>query len=190
MPNYQNGKIYCLRSHQTDKIYIGSTTQKLSQRMTKHRNHYKYKKTPLNSYELMSYDDCYIELLENYPCNSKEELCKKEGEYIRKLNSTNKRIAGRTKKDYYNEHKEQLLEKFKENYQNNKEHRKKCSKEYYKNNKEKVSKLNKNWTEKNKEYVKMYRNEKIKCECGKYYTRRNKKRHEKSNLHFKLLKDN
>ena len=25
MVNYQQGKIYCIRSHQTDDIYIGST---------------------------------------------------------------------------------------------------------------------------------------------------------------------
>ena len=185
MPNYQNGKIYCLRSHQTDKIYIGSTIQNLSQRMAKHRNHYKYKKRYLNSYKLMCYDDCYIELLEKYPCNSREELCKKEGEYIRKLNSTNKRIAGRSTKEYYNDNKEKLLNDFKERYNNNKEEVLKKNKEYYEKNKEKVLNINKKYREKNKEKMSKYYNEKIECKCGKYYTRGNKKRHEKSNRHLK-----
>jgi hypothetical protein len=50
---------------------------------------------------MVQYDDCYIELLELFPCNSKEELCKREGElqrlHIDKLVS--KRIEGRTRKE-------------------------------------------------------------------------------------------
>lgn len=134
MPNYQNGKIYCLRSHKTDKIYIGSTTQKLSQRMAKHRNHYK-SNVYVSSCELLCYDDCYIELIELYPCNNKMELRKREGEIIRDRECINKRIAGRNKKDWYNDNKERLLNKQKEWRKKNKKHTKKYYKEYYQKNK-------------------------------------------------------
>ena len=46
MRDYSQGKIYCIRSHETDLIYIGSTIQPLSIRMGKHRDSYKrYLKT-------------------------------------------------------------------------------------------------------------------------------------------------
>ena len=38
---YANGKIYTIRSHQTDKYYIGSTTQPLSKRFYQHKQLYK-----------------------------------------------------------------------------------------------------------------------------------------------------
>ena len=41
MVNYQNGKIYVLRSHKTDDIYIGSTTQSLYKRFYEHKKRYK-----------------------------------------------------------------------------------------------------------------------------------------------------
>ena len=42
MPNYQNSKIYKLTSPHTNKIYIGSTTQKyLSDRKSGHIRDYK-----------------------------------------------------------------------------------------------------------------------------------------------------
>ena len=49
----------------------------------------------------------YIELIENCPCNNREELNKKEGECIRALKpSLNKYMPGRTAKEYFQENKE------------------------------------------------------------------------------------
>ena len=36
--DYKSGKIYCIRNDINDEIYVGSTTQSLSQRMAKHRS--------------------------------------------------------------------------------------------------------------------------------------------------------
>ena len=44
------------------------------------------------------WNNWYIELFENFPCNSKEESNKKEGQVIREIGTINKQIAGRTKK--------------------------------------------------------------------------------------------
>lgn len=87
--NYKNGKIYAIRSYQTEEIYIGSTTQTLTKRLSSH------KRNICNSKLILQYPDAYIELIENFPCNSKEELNRKEGEHIRANNCVNKE-AGRT----------------------------------------------------------------------------------------------
>ena len=152
MPDYQKGKIYAIRSHQTDKIYIGSTTTKLSRRLTEH------KKTAVTSTskEILKYEDAYIELIENFPCNSKEELNKREGEHIRSNNCVNKVIIGRTYKEWYEENKSQISEKhkilWKDYYEKNRERLIEKSKEYRKKtyDKQKISEYNKQYREKRK----------------------------------------
>jgi len=37
MPNYANGKIYTIRFHNSNEIYIGSTTQSLAVRFGGHK---------------------------------------------------------------------------------------------------------------------------------------------------------
>jgi hypothetical protein len=44
------------------------------------------------------YDDVRIELIEEFPCENKMELNKREGHYIRTLDCVNKVIPGRTQK--------------------------------------------------------------------------------------------
>ena len=158
MPNYQNGKIYYLRSHKTDDVYIGSTVLKLSKRKAQHKHKYKKhlegKHHFVTSFELLKYDDCYIELAENCPCDAKEELLKKEGEHIRRVNCVNKQIAGRAKKDYWLDNKQYFKEKSKEWRENNKEHIKKKKKETAEKNKEHIKKKHREWRENNKEHVK------------------------------------
>ena len=79
MVNYQNGKLYKIESHQGDKIYIGSTTKEyLSQRFVAHRDDYKqYKKgktigkmTSFNLFDEYGLDNCFITLIESFPCQS------------------------------------------------------------------------------------------------------------------------
>ena len=80
--DYANGKVYTIRSPHTTKFYIGSTTQSLSKRMAKHRLDYKSKKN--SSYDIFfALGNPYIELLELFPCKSKAELLKREGELQR-----------------------------------------------------------------------------------------------------------
>ena len=112
--NYQNGKIYSIRSFQTDKVYYGSTTQRVSRRLSVHkanrRSYLQGKKNYVTSFEIVKYDDCYIELVENYPCKSRNELFKREGEIIRanKNDAINKNIAGRSDKQYREDTKEHI----------------------------------------------------------------------------------
>ena len=113
--NYQNGKIYTIRSYQTDDVYYGSTTQPLSKRLSTHKRLYKLwlnkKHNYVTSFEIVKYDDCYIELYENCPCNSKSELEKREGEYIRNNKCVNKYIPCRSKKQYREDNKDNIKQK-------------------------------------------------------------------------------
>ena len=100
MPNYEHGKIYAIRSHQTDQIYIGSTVERLSARMSKHRASYKmFKKGKghfTTSFHMLEFDDAFIELIENFPCLCREELDRVEGQHIRsEPTAVNKNVAGR-----------------------------------------------------------------------------------------------
>lgn len=86
MVNYELGKIYTIRSSETVGVYIGSTCQSLAVRFGGHKAHYK-RNNSITSRHIFDYgvENAYIELLENYPCNSKEELHKREGEHIRMM---------------------------------------------------------------------------------------------------------
>ena len=87
MPNYQNGKIYGIRSvSNPDLLYVGSTTDQLSKRLYQHKN----KSNKSTSKQIIDLGDAYIELIENYACNSKEELLKREGEIMRSMECVNK----------------------------------------------------------------------------------------------------
>ena len=111
--DYACGQIYAIRSHLTDQIYIGSTAQPLHKRFYQH----KIKKVnDCTSREIIKHGDAYIELIENYPCQSKKELNRREGQHIRNTeNCVNKNVAGRTPKEssaqYYEAHRAEILER-------------------------------------------------------------------------------
>lgn len=120
MVNYKNSKIYIIKSNKTDKVYVGSTTLKLKNRLSNHRCEYKKGNRYLSSFEIIKYDDNYIELIKEFPCNNRDELEKEEGYYIKTLNSVNKNICGRNKlekkimlrnswKKYYKKNKKKVL---------------------------------------------------------------------------------
>jgi len=194
MPDYQKGKIYKLWSPQgqEDEIYIGSTCNKLRYRKNQHK-----KDNRCNSKILFEkYDDVRIELIEEYSCNSKAELNKKEGEHIRANKCLNERIEGRTKKEWREENKEYIAEKHKKYRKNNKEKLREKAKEYYQNNKEKKKEYRENNKEHKKEYLKQYykdnkekRSQKVTCDCGCIISKDNLARHQKSKKHLELMND-
>jgi len=115
-PTYTNSKIYVIRNGMNEKLYVGSTTSSLSKRMVQHRSD---AKTNRPGYEFPLYvamrelgiEHFYIELLEDFPCERKEQLNKKEGERIREMKTLapigyNARIAGRSVETWHAEHPE------------------------------------------------------------------------------------
>ena len=76
MPNYQQSKIYrIVNDSMPGKVYYGSTTQPLSVRMGKHRS-LSTKNSIVTSKQLFEIGKPEIVLVENHPCNTKEELLK------------------------------------------------------------------------------------------------------------------
>ena len=215
---YNNGKIYKLVSNETDKIYIGSTCkERLCQRLAKHKANYKdwikdNNNGYISSYELFKLGNVEIVLLENINCNTKDELLKKEREYIDKykdilVNNILKPIITKEeikehqkqyykdnrnhildiKKDYYEDNKEKLLKINKQYRKNNKEILAKKDKEYYENNKEEIKKKDKEYYENNKEDINQKRKQICDCECGSSIRISDKARHLKTLKHQKYL---
>ena len=82
--------------------------------MAKHRNYIADKShchRPLYvKMKLFGLDKFYIELIEECPCESKEQLRKREGHYIKRMGTRNVLVAGNTTKEtnhnYYENNKE------------------------------------------------------------------------------------
>ena len=128
MPDYSKGVIYTIRYKLDDSLlYVGSTTQPLYKRWGDHKKHaYCEKHSGYNMAlcqkirETNDIDNWYIELYEKIPCNNIDELHKKEGEIQRELKpSLNVRIENRTRKEYRDEHKEEIAEMKQKWYINN-----------------------------------------------------------------------
>jgi hypothetical protein len=159
MPNFQNGKVYSIRSYQTNMVYIGSTTQSLAKRIGGHRCDYRKhlvgNRRYLSSYEIIKYEDNYIELIQEFKCSNKMELGRREGEIIRTTeNCVNKNVAGRTPKEYN-------TDKFDTRKQNEKQYRiknaesiKQHKQQYYQNNKETIDTRIQQYRIKNAESIK------------------------------------
>lgn len=151
------GRVYCIRSHQTTDIYIGSTIRELSSRMASHRYDYngwlKEKMNYITSFEIVKFEDCYIELIEQGEFASKQEMEKREGHFIREMDCINKRIEGRTKKEWRMDNAVGIKEE---------------KSKYYIKNKKKILK-------------------KYTCACGKECTHGGKKRHERSAFHLNFI---
>ena len=169
---FQNGKIYTIRSHQTNKYYIGSTNQlTLAQRLGKHRGNYKdylnNNNGYMSSFEILQYTDHYIELLELYPFNNKDELQHREGELIRQYKSdvVNIRIAG-------GKTVEQMVE---------------YNKHYRVNNKQVIVERNKQQYINNKQQILEQMKQTIICECGLTITKYSKQRHMRTLKHINLI---
>ncbi len=106
MPDYTKGKIYRIIptcEYDDGDIYIGSTINLLAYRMGGHIAQYKHNAAHFISSKLLfdkyGCDKCKIELIEDYPCNNKQELLRREGEIILLTKCINKNVPGRTKSE-------------------------------------------------------------------------------------------
>jgi hypothetical protein len=172
MPDYQNGKIYKLYSPSKNLVYFGSTVQTLSQRLGGHIRDNNNCMSKL----VLECDDYKMELVEEYPCNNKQQLAKKEGEYIKNNECVNKCVAGRGNKEYYIDNADKLKEQGKQYYNDNVDKVKEKHKEYYNDNvvkiSERIKKNRENNPEKFKERSKKYYNnnvDKVKEKHKEYY---------------------
>ena len=131
--DYQQGKIYKL--YIGDLLYIGSTAQpRLSLRLGQHKSKYnhwvKTGEKYYSSFELFKIGVPTIELVELFPCGSKDELRAREGCHQRANNCVNKIIAGRSQAEYYEENRQQLAKTMKVYYEANRQHISEQHKQY------------------------------------------------------------
>jgi hypothetical protein len=161
---YKNGKIYTIRYKNDDSlIYVGSTIGPLYKRFTQHKidsKVQKYENIPLyKKFKETNIIDWYIELYEDYPCDRKEQLNKREGQVIREISTLNKKIEGRTDKEYREDNKEKIKEKQKE------------------------------YEQKNKEKLKAHSSELVFCECGCSVRRDQISKHKRTLKHERIMKE-
>jgi hypothetical protein len=116
------------------------------------------------SYEIIKNGNYNIYLVEEYGCLNKKQLEKIEGIYIKYNNCVNRKVVGRTKKEYY---------------KYNKKHKLDYQREYSKKNKEKRTK-----------YMKEYMKRQYVCKCGTITTNGNITNHKKTKKHLKHIDNN
>jgi hypothetical protein len=206
--DYKNGKIYKIVSEQTEKVYIGSTCQTLSQRLADHKRHFKQynngKTDYVTSYEIVKYDDCQIVLIELFPCVQKCELHAREYHHMKlEINKVNIKMPTKPNKEWREDNKEKLKEKHAEYVKANKEHldmkRKEWTllnktkqdeyhKQYRETNHEKILTWHKDFYQNNKEVLNNKRkNDKYTCVCGTFLRNDSMKMHETSQKHINFL---
>ena len=127
---YENGIIYKIVCNDTSitDCYVGSTTNIIKRRQyhksdcnnekSKHYNRYVYQFIRNNG----NWQNWSLVLIENYSCNNKLELERRERYYIEDLKPTlNKQIPTRTNKEYKQDNKKQIKEQREEYIELNKE---------------------------------------------------------------------
>jgi len=171
MVNYNLGKIYKIVDNTNNNVYIGSTCEPiLARRLAKHIGNFKsYKKGKfhfISSFKIFENGNYNIVLIEDFPCENKNQLYARERYWTENINCINinrnqgiiHELGGlqEYKKEYHEKNKESIL------------NRKKI---YYQNNKAKL-------------------NEKFICYCNGCFTKKNKSTHIKSKKHQAYLENN
>jgi uncharacterized protein with PIN domain len=183
------GRIYKLTSPQTEKVYIGSTTQTLHARLADHRKDYtRYingKIAHLRSCDIMHYGDIQIELMFEGLVDHRHILNKMEGEFIQSHpNCTNDRVSGRSSKEYYDQNVEHIL-KYKKKYRaEHKDTTAENNHRCYERTRDSILAQKKEYYKQNLGTINARTKEILSCEvCGSNYTRGNKSQHLKSQKH-------
>lgn len=179
---YQTGKIYSLICDD-GHYYIGSTISDLECRLSNHKYLSKKNKNR-NVYKHINnigWENVIIELVENYPCNTKTELNNREDYYIKEAKDNNdefclninralvlqeekkenmkiyyennKNIILERSQKYRNEHREEIKEYFKQHNIKRADKKIEYMKNYAIENKDKVIESRKKYYENNKDKV-------------------------------------
>jgi hypothetical protein len=209
--NYQNGKIYKIVCNVTDEVYIGSTCEPtVARRLAKHVGSYKAHKKGkcgyITSFRIIERGDYTAYLVESFPCDSKDELTKREGEVIRQMKAectiVNCAIPGRTRAEYridnadklkagkqkYREQNADKIKAIEKKYRENNADKIKAGKQkYHEQNADKIKTDNQKYREQNADKIKEYSKTKYTCECGSTYRKRDKAIHERTTKHIKFI---
>jgi hypothetical protein len=167
MSNNSTSYIYKLTSDKTDKIFIGSTSQNLDERLAQHKRDYKryleHKYHYVASFEFVTHKNCKIEVLHSIKSSDKSKIRKWKQIYIN-LNPhcVNKHNACRCKDRVY-------------------------SQRYYKRNYEKILQRKVEYRKNNWSEISKRRSQKIECECGLFISKSNFAKHKRTAKHIKSI---
>jgi predicted GIY-YIG superfamily endonuclease len=165
---YEAGKIYRLQCSD-GKYYFGSTIRALSARLSSHKYASSSAKTndTYNHINTIGWGNVTISLVEPFPCETKQELLQRELWFINEhkndilcLNTRNP-IADDTPeakqqhkdkcKEYYIQHRDELLQKRRDYQTENREQRTAYNSEYRQQHSEKLKDYNKQYAIDNRE---------------------------------------
>lgn len=175
---YEKGKIYVL-VHDGNIIYVGSTCQTLANRLAQHRRAVKNNNLNMPLLRYMNdvgINNVKIELYENFPCGSRDELIRREGQVMREKKEEGCQILnhiihkedrigtstlGITFEDekerrrmYQQLNREAIANDRKEFYEENKERVLQQQKEYYEKNKDDILAKQRQFRKENPEHMK------------------------------------
>ena len=170
MKDYSKSKIYKIVCNVTGLIYVGSTCEPtLARRLAKHVGSYKiwikHNKKYMTSFEIIKSGNYDIILVEECPCETQDQLHKRERHHIETIACVNKANPITT-----------FLEK------------QEYKKQYYASNKERLAGQTKQYYENNKIHYREHAKEKLKCECGSVFAREGKSVHFKTKKHQDFIK--
>ena len=182
MMDYKCAKLYAIVGEDGMEVYVGSTCSPLYKRWWQHQ-HYAKKYPNRDIYKYISEnggcEKFRIILVEEYPCENRDQLRRREGEHIKKLNPVgNHLVAGRTKQEYYKDNQETILEKQRQYHEQNSEtinekkrqyyeqnpeywrqyheQNREKQRQYYEQNREKLNEKQRQYREQNPEYWRQY----------------------------------
>jgi hypothetical protein len=182
MPKYSKSIIYrivCKDLSVTD-CYVGSTTN-FKRRRGAHKcrcNNPNDKAHNLMIYKFIrehgGWENWDMIMVEEFPCDNKLQLHKREREVIEQLTPTlNSEIPSRTQKEYREDNKEKIKE---------------FGKQYYQDNKQKILQQRKQYELDNKQKIKERECKKIECPICKCMVKKYQfKRHTKTTKHINNL---
>ena len=199
----QHGKIYKIVCNITKEVYIGSTCDTIEERLKTHHQ----KNNRAVSKLILARGDYYIELIEDYPCETKPQLLWRERHYYDTVDCINlvppivsAEEAKANRQQYRDGRKEQKRITDKQYRENNAEAVKIKKAKWQQDNKETISANKKIYRENNAEAIKLkkaadYQKSKaniktLTCGCGGTYSDRAigyKTRHEATKKHLKWV---
>jgi hypothetical protein len=176
------GRIYSVRSPNTDMVYIGSTIQTLKRRLQGHISDWRHKKEMyITSFLILEKGEAYIELLEEVLVENERELERLEQIWIDNTdNAVNKNKSYRTI--------EEKVEYLHQYNMNRKDEQAEYCRNYYEENRQKLNERNRKYNKDHKEKLSEIRREKVLCEiCDCYVSRGNIRQHERTAKHARNL---
>ena len=170
---YNNTKVYKMYDLLYGYFYIGSTTDKLSRRFSKHKNDSKKVDTKAyKHFNSVGWENVKMVLMEEHYLENRDQQMREENRVI-EMYLDDEKCLNSVRPWFSPSEKEVKLEKKKVRVQTYK-------KQYYEQNIEKTKEYNANYHAKYKHYYNGLKKEILQCPCGYEIAVNHKARHEKT----------